>query len=71
MARVRAFSSWGLSHCGNTLSPTLSRKRERECSSLVAATAPHVVVLQFEASAALATSAIQLDATGRIASLKS
>jgi hypothetical protein len=28
--RVRAFSSLGLSHCGDTLSPPLSRKRERE-----------------------------------------
>jgi hypothetical protein len=35
-ARVRAFSSWGLSHCGNTLSPALSRKRERECTYLAA-----------------------------------
>ena len=28
--RVRALSAWGLSQCGDTLSPALSRKRERE-----------------------------------------
>jgi hypothetical protein len=36
-ARVRAFSSRGLPHRGNTLSPALSRKRERERTSVGAA----------------------------------
>ncbi|MFK4386004.1 hypothetical protein ABIA40_005412 [Bradyrhizobium sp. USDA 223] len=39
-ARVKAFASGVVSHRGNTLSPALSRKRERECSSIVAAMEP-------------------------------
>jgi hypothetical protein len=33
-----------LSHCGNTLSPTLSRKRERERTSLAAIRPDHITL---------------------------
>ncbi|MEY9879670.1 hypothetical protein ABIA43_001204 [Bradyrhizobium sp. USDA 328] len=65
---MRAFSSWGLSHWRSTL----SRKRERERTTVVAAIKPHFIVFYaaafFRASSALYnsnSSAIALAIDGR------